>query len=357
MGSGMSSFQRRRGFVFDPMKGMIPLLGLQVALEYGRRESSRPPVTAALLAANALVFLRPGALDGILPRINEVALNYQHSLKFILSKNFFLSPFYHFNEVHLFSNMTSLLWMGVQLETYMGSAEFASMVAALLGLSQGITRLLSQILSSLGCDIAYYGHQTVGFSSVLFGMKVVQTAWPNRFMWLSGTLIPAKYAVWVELLLTQALFPKSFFLGHLGGLLAGQVYLWLKHSFKGQDPLVLLISGGARMNERDPLALLISGGARIITSQVRFAQKLLRSVLPQGHIIGRGRVGCHSSARECPQGLWICSTCTNYNSIATDICETCITMRDDCAFLRGHRCNGEISIEELRRRRLDRLDR
>ncbi|CAO2167540.1 unnamed protein product [Urochloa humidicola] len=199
MGSGMSSFRRRRGFVFDPMKGVIPLLGLQVALEYGRPESSRPPVTAALLAANVLLFLRPGALDGILPKTSEVAVSYQHSLEFILSKNF-LSPFYHSNELHLFGNMTSLLWMGVQLETYMGSAEFASMVAALIGLSQGITGLLSQILSLLGCDIAYYGHQTVGFSGVLFGMKVVLTAWPNRVIWLSGTLIPAKYAVWVELL-------------------------------------------------------------------------------------------------------------------------------------------------------------
>ena len=37
----------------------------------------RPPVTAALLAANVLVFFRPGPLHRILPRINEVALNYQ----------------------------------------------------------------------------------------------------------------------------------------------------------------------------------------------------------------------------------------------------------------------------------------
>ena len=45
MGSGMSSFRRPRGFVFDPMKGMIPLLGLQVALQYGRpsRRRCSPP--------------------------------------------------------------------------------------------------------------------------------------------------------------------------------------------------------------------------------------------------------------------------------------------------------------------------
>ena len=46
-GSGMSSYRRRpRGFVLDPSKGMLPLLGLQVLLEYGRAGSARPPTTA-----------------------------------------------------------------------------------------------------------------------------------------------------------------------------------------------------------------------------------------------------------------------------------------------------------------------
>ena len=72
MGSGMSSYRRRpRGFVLDPSKGMLPLLGLQVLLEYGRAGSARPPATAALLAANVLIFLRPGAL----PKKAYVALN------------------------------------------------------------------------------------------------------------------------------------------------------------------------------------------------------------------------------------------------------------------------------------------
>jgi len=84
----------------------------------------------------------------------------------MLLENFFLSPFYHFNEAHLFGNMTSLLWMGVQLERSMGSAEFASMVAALLCLSQGIAVLLSQGLSLLGDSIAYYDHHSIGLCLV-----------------------------------------------------------------------------------------------------------------------------------------------------------------------------------------------
>ncbi|RLN21892.1 rhomboid-like protein 14, mitochondrial [Panicum miliaceum] len=193
MGSGISSFRRPRGFVFDPMKGMIPLLGLQVALEYGRPGSDRPPVTAALLAANVLVFLRPGPLHRILPRSTMLpSTTNSSSGYFMLFENFFLSPFYHRNEAHLFGNMTSLLWTGVQLERSMGSAEFASMVATLLGLSQGIVVLLSQGLSLLGDSIAYYDHHSIGFSGVLFGMKAVLTGQSNDLMWMSVILIPEK---------------------------------------------------------------------------------------------------------------------------------------------------------------------
>ena len=108
----------------------------------------------------------------------------------MLLENFFLSPFYHWNEAHLFGNMTSLLWMGVQLERSMGSAEFASMVVALLGLSQGIAVLLSQGLSLLVDSFAYYDHHSIGFSGVLFGMKAVLTDRSNDLMWLSVILIP-----------------------------------------------------------------------------------------------------------------------------------------------------------------------
>jgi len=76
MGSGMSS-ARRRGFGLEASRGMLPLLALQVLIEYGRAGASRPPVTAALLAANSLIYLRPGALDGVLPSLSRVSFNPQ----------------------------------------------------------------------------------------------------------------------------------------------------------------------------------------------------------------------------------------------------------------------------------------
>lgn len=255
----------------------------------------------------------------------------------------------------------------------MGTAGFASMVAALLGLSQGATLLLSTGLSLLGDDTPYYDEFYVGFSGVLFGMKAVKmSAWSSDdLLHLHGMVIPAKYAVWAELFLVQALMPNTSFVCHLGGILAGQAYLWLKGSSSrprpGLGPFNRPGLGPGSFNRRPaagPLSRLISSGARAMALRVRFGQKLLRSVLPKGHRTGGGnRVirCCAPAARGCPKGCWICSSCSDYNSLATDICERCSTMREDCAFSswgQHHQasCNRELTVEELRLRRVHRFD-
>jgi rhomboid domain-containing protein 1 len=246
----------------------------------------------------------------------------------------------------------------------MGTAEFASMVAALLGLSQGAMLLLSKGLSLLGEGAPYYDEFCIGFSGVLFGMKAVtMSARPGDFLHLAGMVIPAKYAVWAQLFLTQALIPDSSFVGHLGGILAGHVYLRLKGSLNRPGPGSFNRLGPGSFNGPGPLSRLISCGTRAMALPVRFAQKLVSSsvLLPKGHRTGRRRVGCcASAARGCLKGCWICSSCSDYNSLATDICERCSTMREDCAFSWGQHhqpsCNRELTVEELRLRRVHRFD-
>lgn len=114
---------------------MLPLLALHTVTEYYRLDR-KPPVTAALVAANTIIYLRPTFLHSILPTINQ----YKDL------ERFFLSAFYHLDDSHLVYNMLSLLWKGIQLETSMGSAEFASTVATLVAMSQGITLLLAKSL-------------------------------------------------------------------------------------------------------------------------------------------------------------------------------------------------------------------
>uniref|UniRef100_A0A7N1A876 RanBP2-type domain-containing protein n=1 Tax=Kalanchoe fedtschenkoi TaxID=63787 RepID=A0A7N1A876_KALFE len=55
-------------------RGLLPFLALHAVNEYYRLER-KPPVTAALLAANTLIYLRPEFLEAHLPMLDEVAFN------------------------------------------------------------------------------------------------------------------------------------------------------------------------------------------------------------------------------------------------------------------------------------------
>ncbi|KAL9262293.1 Rhomboid-like protein, partial [Drosera capensis] len=201
----------RRGRRFS--RGMLPLLAFNVLNEYYRLER-KPPVTAGLLAANTLIYLRPSILESIIPDIDEVWFNAFLTVKNRDLKRFLLSPFYHLGESHLVYNMLSLLWKGIQLEASMGSVKFASMVTSLLVLSQGITLLLAKgLLMFFDYDRAYYSEYSAGFSGVLFAMKVVLNSQSDNYSYVQGILVPTRYAAWAELILIQLFVPGVSFLG------------------------------------------------------------------------------------------------------------------------------------------------
>ena len=254
-------------------------------------------------------------------------------------KRFLLSPFYHMDEAHLVYNMMSLLWKGIQLETSMGSAEFASMVATLLGMSQGITLLLAKsLLLFFDYERAYYSQFAVGFSGVLFAMKVVLNSQSADYTYVHGLIVPTRHAAWVELILIQMFVPGVSFLGHLGGILAGILYLRLKGTYSGSDPLTILFKGLA-----DALSW-----------PLRFAQGLFR----RRRISGRGTVGGRQTRRT--SGVWRCWSCTYDNPGGLSICEMCGTARNGnglSSSLQWPRQSHELPLDELRRRRLERFGR
>lgn len=312
---------------------MLPLLALHTASEYYRLER-KPPVTAGLLAANTLIYLRPTFLESILPNINAVWFNSYLILKHKDLKRFFLSPFYHMNESHLVYNMLSLLWKGIQLETSMGSIEFASMVAALLTMSQGMTLLLSKSLLLFNYEKAYYSEYAVGFSGVLFAMKVVLNAQTDDYTFVHGVLVPSRHAAWAELILIQLFVPDVSFLGHLGGILAGMLYLHLKRSYSGPNPMRSIIRS-------------LSG---VFSWPLRLVQGLFR---PRRYS-GRGTVG-RGETRGIMAGVWRCPDCTFDNSGLLSVCEMCGTGRDGSDF--SSNLQGDLSLDELRRRRIERFSR
>ncbi|XP_034684819.1 rhomboid-like protein 14, mitochondrial [Vitis riparia] len=319
-------------------RGMLPLLALHTANEY-YRVGWKPPVTAGLLAANTLIYLRPSFIDSMLPTIDKVWFNPHLILKNKDLKRFLLSPFYHMDEAHLVYNMMSLLWKGIQLETSMGSAEFASMVATLLGMSQGITLLLAKsLLLFFDYERAYYSQFAVGFSGVLFAMKVVLNSQSADYTYVHGLIVPTRHAAWVELILIQMFVPGVSFLGHLGGILAGILYLRLKGTYSGSDPLTILFKGLA-----DALSW-----------PLRFAQGLFR----RRRISGRGTVGGRQTRRT--SGVWRCWSCTYDNPGGLSICEMCGTARNGNGLsspLQWPRQSHELPLDELRRRRLERFGR
>ncbi|KAG6756913.1 hypothetical protein POTOM_037212 [Populus tomentosa] len=319
-------------------KGMLPLLAIHAVSEYYRLPW-KPPVTAALLGANTLIYLRPAFLRHILPSIDQVLFNPHLILKYRDLKRFLLSPFYHVSDSHLVYNMMSLLWKGIQLETSVGSVEFASMIAALLAMSQGITLLLARsLLLFFDYDKPFYSEYSAGFSGVLFAMKVVLNSQSESLTNVYGLVIPARHAAWAELILIQMFVPGVSFLGHLGGILAGILYLKLKRAYSGPDPLTLTI--------------------RTLTNVISWPLRFVRNLFQfrRGRISGRGSVGGRQTGRTM-SGLWRCQACTYDNSSLLSVCEMCGTSRGarGLSSREFSRHSDDLTVEEIRLRRIERF--
>lgn len=318
---------------------MLALLSLHAFREYWLLDR-KPPVTAGLLAANTLIYLRPRFLQPILPTINQVWFNPYLILKHKDLNRFLLSAFYHVSESHLFYNMLSLLWKGIQLETAMGSVKFASMVASLVGMSQGITLLLAKALLLFDYERAYYNEYSAGFSGVLFAMKVVlYSEGYDNYTYVHGLMVPARYAAWAELILVQMFVPGVSFLGHLGGVLAGFLYLYIKCLYSCPNPLLRLISN-------------FTG---VLSWPLRYMSRMM-SRSSRSRISGRGTLGRSGVGNIA--GTWRCQSCTFDNSGLLSECEMCGMGHYDTESPRFDDHDAwNLPPEELRQRRIDRFGR
>lgn len=261
-------------------------------------------------------------------------------------KRLMLSAFYHVDETHLMYNMMSLMWKGVQLEDTMGSQRFAKMVAVLLGLSHGLVVASSSLLAKYADAPAYYYSEcSVGFSGVLFALKVVLNYNSPSHSNVYGILVPSRYAAWVELVVIQMFVPGTSFLGHLCGILAGVIY----------------------MNAPSSLSLSRIFGA--FSWPVRRLWWFLgRS---RGRTFGRGTTAGSRPTTTNRGRSWSCRLCTYDNNASVDACEMCGSLRqgpdasDDSTPPsappmppnRRGRSLSPMSREELRQARLSRFNR
>ena len=133
----------------------------------------------------------------------------------------------HTHDLHLYYNMVSLAWKGLELERKIGSAKFLLTLIVLTVMSSTVYVGLALLGSDLLGDPSLMRQCAIGFSGVLFAMKVLNTQHQyerNARSSYFGFLIPMKYAVWIELLVIQIVVPNSSFMGHLAGILAGLIY-------------------------------------------------------------------------------------------------------------------------------------
>ena len=122
--------------------------------------------------------------------------------------------------------MLSLFHKGFGLELALGSARFAALCLYLLAATQALHVGAARAAGALGVLPGERRACVVGFSGVLFGLKVVgdaQLQGEASFLGLFG--VPLRHAAWAELVSIQLVHPDASFLGHLCGILAG--CLWL----------------------------------------------------------------------------------------------------------------------------------
>lgn len=135
--------------------------------------------------------------------------------------------FFHADDLHLYYNMVSFLWKGIYLERRVGSAWFLYMISVFTIAVNVLLLYLNFVAAHVLNDYSYLNDCAIGFSGVVFAIKVVTTYnMPEGTTMVMGFIpVNTKLACWVELALIQFLVPNASFTGHLAGILVGLAYV------------------------------------------------------------------------------------------------------------------------------------
>ncbi|CAK0779381.1 hypothetical protein CVIRNUC_004759 [Coccomyxa viridis] len=192
--------------------------------------------TVPLSTRAALILCVGLYLFGILTGLGEMAavcLNAHLFIDKLQIYRMLTAPFFHVGILHLAFNMLAFVPIGQSLERHTGTLHFTYLMLLLMALGS-----VFYLTTSLAWDTvmlsrgAYSGSCAVGLSGLVFGLIAVDNA-------ISGVTqrsifgfftVPAKAYPWALLVFWQLLMPAVSFWGHLGGLLAGELFVrgWLK---------------------------------------------------------------------------------------------------------------------------------
>ena len=203
------------------------LLGLQLVnlFNFLSRSNEFFPVTLGVLALNIAAFLQPGRISW--PSISQACISFKGVCLQREWQRLIFSPFIHASDFHLYYNMASFMWKAISLEKRFGSGYFLYMVGVFSAATGALYLAINYLLAELTNQWSYINSCAVGFSGVIFALKVVTThLQPTGITMIMGVFpVPMKLACWVELILISVLFPNVSFVGHLAGILVGLAFV------------------------------------------------------------------------------------------------------------------------------------
>lgn len=182
------------------------------------RLEHKPPMTIAIVALNVFMFFYKDAPGVRYACLKPSAILGRRKKEF---SRIGLSAITHADEYHLYYNMVSLIIKGSQLEPVYGSAQFL-----LLCVELTVTSGWLYVLTAYLCRMSAWNDCAVGFSAVLFGLKVILTHDSPGYSVIAGYRVPTKFAAWAELVVIQMVTPNASFLGHACGIVAGLIHVY-----------------------------------------------------------------------------------------------------------------------------------
>ena len=108
-------------------------------------------------------------------RGTKILLQYQLIVNTNLYLRLFIAPLEHLSDIHLYYNMVSFAWKGMKLENHSryGSVGFIGLISLFSIMTGVVYSVLSYGASELLSDPSYTKQCAIGFSGVLFALKVV----------------------------------------------------------------------------------------------------------------------------------------------------------------------------------------
>ncbi|XP_075221349.1 rhomboid-related protein 4-like isoform X2 [Lycorma delicatula] len=199
-----------------------------------------PPVTLLSILGQALLYM--GIIQVPWDKW-DVCISADKVLNARDYRRLVISAFEHGDDMHLYYNMISFLLKGSSLERRYHSMNFLILLVIITLMTSGIYVGLAVGCARFMVDYSYMKSCAIGFSGVLFALKVITMKESEpRMVNVAGIMVPSRYAAWVELIAIHLLVPNASFMGHLAGILAGFIYT---STFIGTiiDELIRLITG------------------------------------------------------------------------------------------------------------------